>query len=74
LELAGHTDNTGTADNNYSLSRARAEAVRAYLLQKGIPAARFQKMEGKGQDEPVADNNSAAGKAENRRVVVRILQ
>lgn len=74
LELVGHTDNTGTQDANYSLSMARAEAVKSYLIQKGIPASRFQKIDGKGQDDPVADNNTPAGKAQNRRVVVSILK
>ncbi|CAN5741163.1 hypothetical protein BH10BAC2_BH10BAC2_45630 [soil metagenome] len=74
LELAGHTDNSGTPESNYSLSQARAEAVKSYLIQKGIPATRFQKIEGKGQDEPVADNATPAGKAKNRRVVVAILK
>lgn len=74
LELVGHTDNTGTQDGNYSLSMARAEAVKSYLIQRGIPANRFQKVDGKGQDEPVADNSSTAGKAQNRRVVVSILK
>ncbi|RCH56344.1 hypothetical protein DJ568_00335 [Mucilaginibacter hurinus] len=74
LELVGHTDNTGLADNNYSLSTARAEAVKSYLIQKGIPSNRFQKIDGKGQDEPIADNKTAAGRAQNRRVVVSILK
>jgi len=74
LELVGHTDNTGTRDNNYSLSTARAEAVKSYLIQKGIPANRFQKVDGKGQDEPVADNDTPAGKAQNRRVVISLLK
>jgi OmpA-OmpF porin, OOP family len=73
LELVGHTDNTGTQEKNYSLSTARAEAVKSYLIQKGIPANRFQKIDGKGQDEPVADNNTVAGKSKNRRVVISIL-
>lgn len=73
LELVGHTDNTGTQDGNYSLSIARAEAVKSYLIEKGIPGTRFQNVDGKGQDEPVADNNSPAGKAKNRRVVVTLL-
>jgi len=73
LELFGHTDNTGTKEGNYSLSRARAEAVKSYLIQKGIPASRFQKIEGLGQDEPVTDNNSEAGKARNRRVAINLL-
>ncbi|WP_205511142.1 OmpA family protein [Longitalea arenae] len=74
LELVGHTDNSGTQDANYSLSTARAEAVKSYLIQKGIPASRFQKVDGKGQDEPVADNSTAAGKAKNRRVVITLLK
>ena len=73
VEIVGHTDNTGTRDGNYSLSQARAEAVKSYLMQKGIPGSRFQKIDGKGQDEPVADNATAAGKAKNRRVVVTLL-
>ena len=73
LELIGHTDNTGTREGNYSLSLARAEAVKSHLIQKGIPAGRFQKVDGKGQDEPVADNTTVAGKARNRRVVVTLL-
>lgn len=73
LELVGHTDNTGTREGNYSLSTARAEAVKSYLISKGIPANRFQKVDGKGQDEPVGDNNTLAGKAQNRRVVVSLL-
>lgn len=74
LELVGHTDNTGTQDGNYALSTARAEAVKNYLIQKGIPAGRFQKIDGKGQDEPTADNATAAGKAQNRRVVISLLK
>jgi outer membrane protein OmpA-like peptidoglycan-associated protein len=70
LELTGHTDNVGNRDDNYTLSAARAEAVKTYLMQKGIPGNRFQKVDGKGQDEPVADNGTPAGKARNRRVVV----
>jgi OmpA-OmpF porin, OOP family len=73
VEIIGHTDNTGTREGNYSLSQARAEAVKSFLMQKGIPASRFQKIDGKGQDEPVADNSTVAGKAKNRRVVVTLL-
>lgn len=74
LELVGHTDNTGTQDGNYALSVARAEAVKSYLIQKGIPSSRFQKIDGKGQDEPIADNSTVAGKAQNRRVVISLLK
>jgi OmpA-OmpF porin, OOP family len=74
LELIGHTDNSGTKEGNYSLSIARAESVKNYLIGKGIPANRFQLVDGKGQDEPTAENTSEAGKAKNRRVVVTILK
>ncbi len=74
LDLTGHTDNTGTQEGNYSLSSARAEAVKSFFIQKGIPASRFQKIEGKGQDEPVADNSTAAGKSKNRRVAITLLK
>ncbi len=74
LELVGHTDNTGSQDANYSLSTARAEAVKSYLMQRGIPSDRFQKIDGKGADEPITDNGTASGKAQNRRVVISILK
>lgn len=74
LELFGHTDNSGTQEGNYGLSRARAEAVKNFFIQKGIPATRFQKLEGKGQDEPVADNATPAGKSKNRRVAINLLK
>ncbi|QEC41743.1 OmpA family protein [Pseudobacter ginsenosidimutans] len=74
LELIGHTDNTGTKEGNYSLSAARAESVKNYLVKKGIPADRFQKVDGKGQDEPIEDNSTASGKAKNRRVVITLLK
>lgn len=74
LELVGHTDNIGTPEANYALSRARAESVKSYLIQKGIPSNRFQKIDGKGQDEPIADNATTAGKAKNRRVAINLLK
>lgn len=74
LELIGHTDNTGNRDSNFALSQARSEAIKTFMLKKGIPNSRFQKVEGKGQDEPVADNSTLAGRAKNRRVVVTLLK
>jgi flagellar motor protein MotB len=56
------------------LSKNRAQSVVDYLTQKGIPSNRFQLIDGKGQNEPVSDNNSASGKAKNRRVVVTFLK
>lgn len=74
LTIVGHTDNVGNPDANLALSKSRAEAVVNYLKQKGIPASRFQLVDGKGQSDPVADNNSASGKALNRRVVITLLK
>lgn len=74
LTIVGHTDNVGNPDANLALSKSRAEAVVNYLKQKGIPASRFQMVDGKGQSDPVADNNSASGKALNRRVVITLLK
>ena len=67
LSVEGHTDNTGGADHNRSLSQARAAAVVAALTGKGIDAARLSAA-GFGADRPVADNGSEDGKAKNRRV------
>jgi outer membrane protein OmpA-like peptidoglycan-associated protein len=74
LTVVGHTDNVGNADANLALSKSRAEAVVNYLKQKGIPANRFQLVDGKGQSDPIADNNSVSGKALNRRVVITFLK
>jgi OmpA-OmpF porin, OOP family len=74
LTIVGHTDNVGNSDTNLMLSKNRAEAVVAYLVKKGIPTSRFQMVEGKGQGEPLADNATADGKAQNRRVVITFLK
>lgn len=73
LKLEGHTDNTGSTNTNYDLSQRRAQSVVNFLRGKGIPQSRFQTVIGKGEDEPVADNNTAAGRAKNRRVVITLL-
>ena len=74
LTVVGHTDNVGNPDSNLALSKSRAEAVVNYLKQKGIPSNRFQLVDGKGQNDPIADNNSVSGKALNRRVVITLLK
>ena len=71
LDIEGHTDNTGKADKNQSLSEARAAAVVAYLKSKGIDESRISGA-GYGQDQPVADNKTAAGRAKNRRVELKL--
>lgn len=70
LAVTGYTDNQGKADANVRLSQARAEAVKAYLVGKGVAAARISTA-GRGAADPVADNASADGRAKNRRVEIR---
>lgn len=67
IEVQGHTDNVGKAESNKALSQKRAEAVDNYLISKGIEAKRLT-AKGFGQDMPIADNKTPAGRAKNRRV------
>jgi outer membrane protein OmpA-like peptidoglycan-associated protein len=74
LEISGHTDSTGGEAKNMRLSRDRAEAVVEYLtVVHKIPARRFITPMGYGKTQAVADNTTAAGRAQNRRVEVKIL-
>jgi outer membrane protein OmpA-like peptidoglycan-associated protein/methionine-rich copper-binding protein CopC len=74
IEVAGHTDATGGEAKNIRLSRARAESVVEYLtINHKIPARRFITPMGYGKNEAVADNTTASGRAQNRRVEVKIL-
>ena len=72
IEVAGHTDNVGKDADNQKLSQQRADAVRNYLTKKGISADRIVS-KGYGATEPVADNSTAAGRQQNRRTEVRVL-
>ncbi len=72
LEVQGHTDNTGDHDANVKLSDDRAQAVRNYLVSKGIAAERII-AKGFGPDQPAADNKTAAGRAKNRRIEFKLL-
>jgi OmpA-OmpF porin, OOP family len=68
----GHTDSVGTDAYNQKLSVKRADAVKAYLVSKGIEKNRVY-TEGKGEKQPVADNKTSAGRAKNRRVEVEVV-
>jgi OmpA-OmpF porin, OOP family len=68
----GHTDSDGSDASNQSLSVRRAEAVKAYLVSKGIEKNRVY-TEGKGEKQPVADNKTKEGKAKNRRVEIEVV-
>jgi outer membrane protein OmpA-like peptidoglycan-associated protein len=69
--IEGHTDSTGSAALNMTLSQRRADAVKAYLVSQSVPAARIVTV-GKGKDVPVADNATATGRQQNRRVEIII--
>lgn len=74
IEVAGHTDSTGGDTKNFRLSQQRAEAVVQYLaVNHKIPLRRFVTPMGYGKTEAVADNTTAAGRAQNRRVEVKML-
>jgi OOP family OmpA-OmpF porin len=68
----GHTDSVGDDAYNQKLSVRRAEAVKAYLVSKGIEKNRVY-TEGKGEKQPVADNKTTEGRAKNRRVEIEVV-
>ena len=68
----GHTDSVGSDSYNQKLSVKRAEAVKAYLVTKGIEKNRVY-TEGKGEKQPVADNKTSEGRAKNRRVEIEVV-
>ena len=70
LELIGYTDNTGSEKTNLKLSLARAEIVKKYLVKKGVATNRIT-TKGEGIANPIADNKTKAGRAQNRRVEIR---
>lgn len=73
IAIDGHTDNVGTHENNQSLSENRAKAVYDFLIQKGISPDRLQ-YAGYADTQPIADNDTPAGRAQNRRTAFRIIE
>jgi OOP family OmpA-OmpF porin len=71
FEVIGHTDAMGARAGNVSLSLARAQAVKTYLIGKGLPAERLA-TSGMGPDQPVASNATDEGRARNRRIEFRV--
>ncbi len=72
VQVVGHTDNTGEAAYNQTLSERRANSVADVLMEGGVPFSRIQTY-GRGEDQPVASNLTAEGRAQNRRVEIVIL-
>lgn len=70
LEVQGHTDASGSRKTNIRISRARAETVKRYLVEKGVSASRLT-AKGYGPDKPIASNSTAKGRSENRRVELK---
>jgi outer membrane protein OmpA-like peptidoglycan-associated protein len=73
VSIEGHTDSQGQGGVNQKLSQRRAESVRRYLIEQGISADRLQAI-GYGEDRPIEDNRTAAGRTANRRVEFRIIK
>ena len=73
FEVNGYTDNTGSERENEQLSRQRAQAVADRMTQEGIDASRIR-VEGRGEAQPIADNDTAEGRAANRRVEIVVVR
>ncbi|HBQ44123.1 MAG TPA: hypothetical protein DD716_00505, partial [Thiomicrospira sp.] len=73
IEVSGHTDSRGSASFNQNLSEQRADAVKNYLESKDIDSSRILTT-GFGESNPVGDNMTAAGRAENRRVELMLIK
>lgn len=71
IDVLGHTDNVGAADYNQNLSARRASAVSSVLMDAGVQPSRLRSF-GRGEDEPVATNQTASGRQQNRRVEIVI--
>ena len=67
VEVGGHTDSQGTDENNQALSEARAAAVVTFMADRGVPTNGLRAV-GFGETQPISDNATPAGRAENRRI------
>lgn len=72
LKMGGHTDSNGSNEANLTLSQARVDAVKAYLISKGVADTRIDAT-GFGEGQPIANNKTAAGRAQNRRVALELI-
>jgi len=73
VEIGGHTDNVGSDSYNQKLSEQRAKAVHDYIVSQGVDKSRLS-YKGYGESEPIATNETEAGRQRNRRVELKILQ
>ena len=73
IEISGHTDNVGADQSNLTLSSNRAKAVTDYLVAKGVAKNRLQSI-GLGKTKPVSDNKTEEGRANNRRIEMKVLK
>ncbi len=71
LEIVGHTDNTGSTAHNQRLSEQRAQAVADYLIERSVTPEQLE-TSGRGENEPIASNDTHDGQAANRRVQLRL--
>jgi len=71
IRVEGHTDSTGSENYNMDLSQRRADSVMNIIVQRGVPSTRIETMP-YGESMPIADNNTEAGRAMNRRVEIKI--
>lgn len=74
VTIVGHTDSKGTDEYNMKLGMRRAESVKAKMLEFGVPAARIVGVESRGESEPVATNETAEGRALNRRIEFKLVR
>jgi hypothetical protein len=74
VTIVGHTDSVGSNQYNFKLSRKRAEAVKAKLLEFGLAEDRIVGIEAMGEEEPIASDDTKEGRAENRRVEFKLIQ